>query len=102
MYFHTAVREAKRAELEEGLAEVLSGPFDAQMRHLAAREMGEFDRSFRLGLSEGRAGGFSACARECEADALRRFDSGLHDAIIQGVASLDGGLLARLCGEGGA
>jgi hypothetical protein len=39
MYFHAAVREAKRAELEEGLVEALSAPFNAQARHLVDREM---------------------------------------------------------------
>lgn len=99
MYFHTAVREAKRAELEEGLLEVLVVPFDAQMRHLTVREMAEFDRSFRLGLGEGRAGGFSACARECEVDALRRFDGGLRDAVVPGASQLDGGSVFGPSGE---
>lgn len=39
MYFHPMVRDAKRAELAEGLAEVLAGPFNAQMRHLLDREL---------------------------------------------------------------
>jgi hypothetical protein len=39
MYFHASVRDAKRAELEEGLAEVLAGPFEEQMSLLTEREM---------------------------------------------------------------
>lgn len=39
MYFHPAVREAKRVELAEGLADALAGPFHAQMRHLLDREL---------------------------------------------------------------
>jgi hypothetical protein len=35
MYFHAGVREAKRAELLEGLATALAGPFDAQTRHIS-------------------------------------------------------------------
>jgi hypothetical protein len=61
----------------------------------------EFDKAFRLGLSEGRGGGFSACARECEAEAVRRFDAALQDALVQGVPELNGGragALRRACG----
>lgn len=145
MYFHSAVREAKRAELLEGLGEALAGAFDAQARHLVDREMVrgarrgacgylgpavswrlgqrlgvsrcppplawhasvpwlphtraqvEFDRSFRLGLSEGRAGGFSGCARECEAEALSRFDAALGDVLIPGVPQLDGAARMSWC-----
>lgn len=39
MYFHHAVRDAKRAELAEGLTEALAGPFNAQTRHLLDREL---------------------------------------------------------------
>jgi hypothetical protein len=39
MYFHAAVREAKRADLLEGLMEALAAPFDAQMDHLVNQEM---------------------------------------------------------------
>lgn len=39
MYFHSAVREAKRMELLEGLVEALTGAFDAQTRHLVDRQM---------------------------------------------------------------
>lgn len=45
-------------------------------------------------MSEGRGGGFSSCASECEADALRRWTEGLSDAVVKGVPALDGG---RLC-----
>lgn len=50
----------------------------------------EFDRSFRLGLSEGHAGGFSGCARECEAETLSRFDAALAETLIAAVPQLDG------------
>ncbi|KAI8462488.1 MAG: root hair defective 3 GTP-binding protein [Monoraphidium minutum] len=103
MYFHEGVRDAKRADLLEGLAQALAGPFDAQMRHLAERELAEFDRAFRLGMTEGRGGGFSACARECEADALARFNAGLADALIPGIPELDGAAareaLGRMVGD---
>jgi hypothetical protein len=52
MYFHASVRNAKRAELEEGLAEVLAGPFDAQMEHIITRGM------VRESLNEGLVGVF--------------------------------------------
>ncbi|GBF96639.1 hypothetical protein Rsub_09272 [Raphidocelis subcapitata] len=102
-YFHAAVRDAKRAELEEGLAEALAGPFEEQAALLTEREMAEFDRSFRLGMSEGRGGGFTACASECQADALGRFDAGLRDALVRGAPALDGASaranLVRRAGE---
>jgi hypothetical protein len=41
-------------------------------------------------MSEGRAGGFSACARECEAHAISRFDEALKSVLIPGVPTLDG------------
>ena len=59
MYFHAAVREAKRAELTEGLVEALAKPFDAQMKHLTARELVGAGRGRLLG-GKGERGGWAA------------------------------------------
>jgi len=65
MYFHSTVREAKRAELLEGLAEALAGPFEAQTHHLVDREMvgGGWGLGFLGGWGERRFGGcLGGCA----------------------------------------
>lgn len=57
--------------------------------HLLPHTQAEFDKSFRLGLAEGR-GDFSACARTCALDAAARFTAGLQDALVPGLPTLDG------------
>lgn len=49
----------------------------------------DFDKSFRLGIAEGR-GGFSACARACAHDADSRFAAALQDVLVPGLPELDG------------
>jgi hypothetical protein len=81
-FFDSSVRREHRVDLEAKLLDVIEEPVSNQLRLLGAQELAQFDRDFRLALAE-NVQGFSRSADEAKAAAVKRFNSGCTDILIE-------------------
>eukprot|EP00877_Chromochloris_zofingiensis_P002056 jgi/Chrzof1/11851/Cz06g12110.t1 len=82
MYFDHKVRGDNRELLLDKLYAILSKPLQNQLQFLVAAIVSQFDKDFRLALSEGEVG-FSQAAAVAKQAAAESFDAGARELMIR-------------------